>query len=299
MKAIHQASLLKNKALAPQLYEMELLAPALAAEGKPGQFVMVRINENRDPLLRRPFGLAGLDPESGRIRLIYQVVGRGTQQMSQWRTGRTVDILGPLGKGFTWTGESDRVILAGGGLGIAPLLPLAQSLRDAGKDVIVFLGSRSEALLFGIDAFHEMGCQVQLATEDGSCGFKGFLTTPLEHFLCAQALDSVFLKAKAASESGQGHTHSHAHVNIREGLAQTGYHQLYACGPAPFLKAVSAVAQRYALPSQLSFEERMACGIGACMGCAIQIKNEDGTIKTCRVCSDGPVFTGEEVQWNG
>jgi dihydroorotate dehydrogenase electron transfer subunit len=299
MKAIHQASLLKNRALAPQLYEMELLAPTLAAAAKPGQFVMVRIGENQDPLLRRPFGLAGIDPDSGRIRLVYQVVGRGTEQMSHWRTGRTVDVLGPLGNGFTWTEDPDRVILAGGGLGIAPLLPLAQALRKAGKEVTVFLGSRSEALLFGLQELTELGCGIQLATEDGSQGFKGFLTTPLEHFLCAQALDSVFLKAKEASESGKGHAHVHTHAMLREGLTETGFHQLYACGPAPFLRAVGGLAARYALPAQLSFEERMACGVGACMGCAIRIKNPDGTVKTCRVCSDGPVFTGEEVVWNG
>jgi len=299
MKAIHQASLLKNRALAPQLYEMELLAPQMASVSKPGQFVMVRIGENQDPLLRRPFGLAGIDPESGRIRLVYQVVGRGTDQMSHWRTGRTVDVLGPLGNGFTWTEDPGRVILAGGGLGIAPLLPLAQALRSAGKEVTVFLGSRTESLLFGIPEFSELGCELQLATEDGSQGFKGFLSTPLEHFLCAQALDAVFLKAKEASEAGTGHAHVHTHAMLREGMKETGFHQLYACGPSPFLKVIGNLSSRYGLPAQLSFEERMACGVGACMGCAIQIKNPDGSLKTSRVCSDGPVFTGEEVHWNG
>jgi len=135
MKAIHQAALLKNRALSPQLFEMELLAPQLAAEALPGQFVMVRLDENRDPLLRRPFCLAGIEPDSGKIRLVYQVVGQGTASMSHWRTGRSVDLLGPLGNGFTWTENSDRVILAGGGLGIAPLLPLAKILRAQGKEV--------------------------------------------------------------------------------------------------------------------------------------------------------------------
>lgn len=260
------ALLISNRRIAEGIYAMELSEPGLAAEVRPGQFVMMAIDDGIEPFLRRPFSVAGIDRGAGTIKLVYQVTGKGSAMMSAWETGRRVDLLGPLGNGFTWDNLSGAAVLAGGGMGIAPLLPLAKALREHGKEVTVFAGARSLDLLFGLPSFNEYGCEVQIATEDGSGGMTGFATLPLE-------------------------------LRLRAGFPGVGG-ALYACGPAPFLKAVADLCGTYKAEAQLSMEERMGCGFGACMGCSVQIRTADG-IKRKRVCYDGPVFTAGEVVFDG
>ncbi len=272
---VKKALLTRNQEIAKGIYEMELVEPDLAAAARPGQFVMLSISKGLEPFLRRPFGIAGIEPQKGSIRLIYQLAGRGTKQMAAWEAGRPVELLGPLGNGFAWENGPGRVVLAGGGMGIAPLLPLAKALRSLNKEVTVFLGARSLDLVFGIKELGQAGCQVQLATEDGSAGAAGFVTLPLEAYLQKNAGSSA---GNSSSAQLQG---------------------LYACGPTPFLKAVSGLCDRYSITAQLSLEERMGCGLGACMGCTVQIKDSAGKIKQQRVCYEGPVFKAEEVVFHG
>ena len=265
------ALLYSNRRTADGIYSMELLSPEIASTARPGQFLMVALGEGANAFLRRPFSLAGIDKATGMVRLIYQVAGKGTELMATWGTGRQIDVLGPLGNGFPLgegAGTAENVILVGGGMGLAPLLPLAKALREQSKTVNVFAGARSIDLLFELSAFKEYGCEVQIATEDGSAGVTGFATIPLErHLQKLQAFDLT---------------------------AQT----LYACGPMPFLKAVAGMCRPYGLEAYLSMEERMGCGIGACMGCSIRIRASEGIIQK-RVCYDGPVFPALEVVFDG
>ena len=257
--------ILKNRQLAGSLYELVCHAPALARAACPGQFVMLAVEDSPRLFLRRPFGFSGIEKEEGVIHIYYQVVGQGTRQMSGWEVGRSLDMLGPLGRGFHWEAGPGTAVLIGGGMGIGPLLPLAQALRQDGKDVIAFLGAASLDKLFGMRRLMDLGCRVQIATEDGSAGHHGFITIPLEQYL-----------SKASSPAA-----------------------LYACGPTPFLQATAALGQRFALPLQLSMEERMGCGIGVCMGCVVTIKDSGGHLRNSRVCYEGPVFSGEEVVFHG
>ena len=265
------ATLIHHQPVADGIYKMTLYEPDLAIAAQPGQFAMFSLNGEAGLFLRRPFSFADIDRDTGTVAILYQVTGKGTKYMAEWETGRLVDVLGPLGRGFTIEEHAGRAILAGGGMGIAPLLFLARELSALGKDLVVFAGARSSNLLFGISQFQAFGCRIQIATEDGSDGAKGFVTLPLEDHL----------KEHARGARADGNT------------------MLYACGPAPFLQAVAGLCERYHQEAEISLEERMGCGFGVCMGCSVQIRSADGTIRQKRVCHDGPVFTAGEVLFHG
>ncbi|MDR0468677.1 MAG: dihydroorotate dehydrogenase electron transfer subunit [Peptococcaceae bacterium] len=315
MTMLRHALLISNFRLADGIYDMELVEPALAASAVPGQFVMVAINESIEPFLRRPFSIAGIDRDQGIIRLIYQTVGKGTAQMAGWEPGRKVDLLGPLGNGFSWEEGLIGAILVGGGIGIAPLLPLANELRASGKDALVFIGAASASRIIGADLFDSYGCRVWLATEDGSAGIKGFVTLPLEEHL-QQQFQSSKQQYQSPGQPLQPPANT-ALLPLGQSLqpsadaalqplgqplppsadATLPPWQLFACGPALFLKTVAALCSRYTLCAQLSMEEKMGCGIGACMGCSIPVKSSAGEVRQKRVCYDGPVFDAREVYY--
>ena len=271
---IGHALLNSNDRIGPEIYEMELVAPEISSRAKPGQFVMASLSEEADPYLRRPFSIAGADRGRGVVKLIYQAAGKGTAQMSRWAPGRQVGLMGPLGNGFSWREEASGsalaggAILIGGGIGAAPLLPLAKSLREQNISVSVFIGVKTIGQAIGLRDFHAWGCRVRLATEDGSGGMTGLVTLPLEQHL----------KASAHSPG-----------------ADTPAPRLFACGPAPLLRAVAALGRAYALEAQLSMEERMGCGFGVCMGCSIKTMAGSGGFIQKRVCHDGPVFDARVV----
>jgi dihydroorotate dehydrogenase electron transfer subunit len=259
-KLSKKAVVTHNAQIAEGIFSMTLAEPEIAAACVPGQFVMISVSDGVEPFLRRPFSVAGMDRGKGTFTLIYQAVGKGSKRLAGWGAGQETDILGPLGNGFSRKDGMGKAVLAGGGMGIAPLLPLAKELRAGGVDVSVFAGARSMDLLFGLHRFNAYGCKVQVATEDGSGGVRGFVTLPLEE-----------------------HLKKHAPT------------MLYACGPTPFLKAVAALCGSFHWEAQLSLEERMGCGFGACRGCSIQTWSASGDIVRKRVCVDGPVFAAGEV----
>ena len=263
-----------NRQIANGIYSLVLFAPDLAMAARPGQFAMISVSGGADPFLRRPFSFAGIDQSAGTVCFIYQITGRGTASMSGWETNRQTDILGPLGNGFSWDESLGLAILAGGGLGIAPLLPFAKELRLQGIETAVFAGAKSRDLLLGLPQFSEYGCEIRVATEDGSGGAAGFITGPLEEYMSAR----FPLSPSAADHAGQS--------------AERG---LFACGPTLFLKAVAGLCVKYKLNAQLSMEERMGCGFGVCMGCSIETRAADGAANRKRVCRDGPVFAAGEV----
>ena len=192
------------------------------------------------------------DYDAGRLTLIYKVVGEGTAQMSRMTPGMELDLLTGLGNGFTPKEESQRPLLVGGGVGVPPLYHLARRLLAAGKPVEVVLGFNTAREVFYEEEFQALGCSVTVATADGSRGVKGFVTT-------------------AIAERG------------------LEFDYFYACGPLPMLRALcEGVAQ----DGQLSFEERMGCGFGACMGCSCKTKYGNK-----RICKEGPVLEKGEIVW--
>ena len=237
------AEILSNERIAEDTYEM-ILRTDIAREVLCGQFVQVQIPGY---FLRRPISVHRiLDDHT--LSLIYKVVGDGTRTLSQTAAGGILDLFGPLGNGFPVLDED--IVLIGGGAGVPPLVETAARYRQRGRHVTAVLGFNNEAAAFGAEEFRSLGCDVIIATMDGSLGHKGTV------------IDAV----------------------KKEGLEPA---TVLACGPVPMLRAVAENYQGY-----ISLEARMACGIGACMGCVV--KTPDGG--SLRVCKDGPVFrTGEVI----
>lgn len=223
----------------------------------PGQFVHIKCGEQR--LLRRPISVCTCASEpSGPdwLSIVFEVRGAGTGWLAQCREGDTLDVLGMLGNGFQMEPKG-RYLLVGGGIGVPPLFGCAQ-YADGNCDAVLGFRDSSHALLQAEFSHH---CPtVAVATEDGSLGEKGFVTGPMEALLEKNRYDAVL-----------------------------------CCGPKPMLKAAAGLAARFGVPCQVSLEERMACGVGACLGCAVAMT--DGSMK--HVCKDGPVFNAAEVDWNG
>jgi dihydroorotate dehydrogenase electron transfer subunit len=229
------------------------------AESRPGQFVMVRLPDRSTPLLRRPFSIHDLIYDHKKViglSLLYKVVGPVTQALAQLGPGDTLDILGPLGNHFTLPGSAKRVYLAAGGIGVAPMLFLKRFLIQHGiakENVRLFLGGRSQADLLCKEEFMQQGIAVNITTDDGSEGEACLLTDPLAAAVEASPPDII-----------------------------------YACGPTGMLKCVAAIAETHALACQISVETLMACGVGACLGCAVSSKKNSSNY--LHACIDGPVF---------
>ncbi|HHV13990.1 MAG TPA: dihydroorotate dehydrogenase electron transfer subunit [Clostridiales bacterium] len=256
---IQTAIIVDNRPLVSDVYHLILKAPKLASEAKPGQFVMVKVASGLEPTLRRPFSLHRLDRRAGQVEIIYQVIGKGTDILTERKPGEQLEILGPLGNGFCLQ-EGKRVGLVGGGMGIAPLLAVAEQAVQEAIEVVVFLGARTGDYLLAKEEFEHLG-QVFVVTDDGSVGEKALVSKPLEEYLQNQQLDLIL-----------------------------------ACGPTPMLKALAGIVETQGIKAQLSLEQRMGCGVGACLGCAFPVKAatpEGYTYK--RVCHDGPVFGAHEV----
>lgn len=213
----------------------------------PGQFVNIAL-EGR--YLRRPISVC--DCDEGTLTLIYKVVGEGTAQMSRLLPGKELDLLTGLGNGFTPKAASRRPLLVGGGVGVPPLYLLARRLLAAGLPVQVVLGFNTAREVFCEEEFRDLGCEVTVATADGSRGVRGFVTTAI----AAQRLE---------------------------------FDYFYACGPLPMLRALCESVPQ---DGQLSFEERMGCGFGACMGCSCQTRSGNK-----RICKEGPVLEKGEIIW--
>jgi dihydroorotate dehydrogenase electron transfer subunit len=257
---LHKATILEHTPVGRGYYRLVLKAPDAAAAAVPGQFVMLRVSENRDPLLARPFGISSV-PTRSSIEIVYRVAGRGTNLLTAMEPGHSLGMLAPLGKGFPMPEKSEVPVLVGGGSGFPPLHFLAQRLHSRAH---FFIGSRNKECLPPasiIKSFREVTVRVHIATEDGSFGVKGLSTDILNAFLTSMEKKSHLV--------------------------------VYACGPHAMLAAVSRIAAEHSVRCYASLEERMACGLGACMGCSIPQKN--GGYK--RACREGPVFDSRDIEW--
>jgi dihydroorotate dehydrogenase electron transfer subunit len=235
------------------IFVVSLRAPQIARSSAPGQFVNVRCANGCLPLLRRPFSISRV--EGDEIELMFNVVGQGTTLLSQKRAGETLDVLGPLGVPFRLQGNYETAILVGGGLGVAPFPFLTDALRKAKKRVQTIVGARSAKQLIEEGLSH-----VQLATDDGSKGFRG------------TAID--LLKT----------------IVQRDASMKT---KLFGCGPTKMLSALSEFARARGIECELSLEGDMGCGMGICQGCPVE--RADGKKKYSLVCVDGPTFNSNEI----
>lgn len=274
-----------------------VLKGVIAAEAQPGQFVHIKVAPSYDPPLRRPISIAGIDREKGETTLFYRLKGRGTELLSKVRTGERLSVMGPLGRGFSLP-EQGELLLVAGGIGVFPLLPLTQKALACGLKVRLFWGGESERFLqsAGLSLWQELGLEIDLSTMDGSAGHLGLVTESLGKYLQENAgrlAAQVNLSQNASlSQRSAGNENRHLNGNLDRNLA------VAACGPQMMMRAVAEECAKFALPLEVSLEERMGCAVGACLGCVCTLRTPEGQLKRAKVCQDGPVFRGEEVVWN-
>ena len=231
----------------------------------PGQFVMVRLIDQIDPLLPRPYSIHRLIKKDGvafGIELLYKVVGKGTQELSFRQPGDYLDLTGPLGNGFTIPGKVGQIKIVAGGIGVAPMIFLVEYLKEQihdSADVQVFLGGRSKADLLCLEKFSTLGVPVHTTTDDGSSGEHCLVTDPLDDTMTENKPDII-----------------------------------YACGPPEMLACVAGIADKHRVSCQVSIETMMACGMGACLGCAVVRRNH--TDAYLHACLDGPVFDTQAIE---
>lgn len=255
--------LLRKEWLTSKIVRLRIANESLARLTHPGQFVNIKVSDVYIPLLRRPFSIHRVHRQEGWFEILFQVIGKGTELLADFRVNEELDILGPLGNNFDIPNNCDRAILIGGGLGIAPLLFLAQELKEKRVSSFLFYGNRSKEAFCCVDDFENLNIQNFLATEDGSLGFKGRVT-------------DLFLTKREMFEA--------------DGT------MIYACGPNPMLHKVKEIAEQFKIPCQVSLETMMACGFGVCLGCVVNSTSSADPYKY--VCKDGPVFYSTEIDLN-
>ena len=257
----------RKKKESARVYKQQQIAPGiydmwinttLASQAKPGQFISV-YTQDKSALLPRPISICETDITNSRLRIVYRVAGKGTAEFSRYKTGHRVDILGTLGNGFPLEkAEGKRLFLMGGGIGIPPMLAVAKAVKNT-TSVDVIVGYRDKELFLAEDL--QKYAAVHVATEDGSVGTKGNVMNVIE-------------EEKLVADI------------------------IFACGPMPMLRAIKQYAAKKGIEAYLSLEERMACGVGACLGCVVKTKEVDhhSHVNNARICTDGPVYNAEDVE---
>ena len=246
---------------------------------QPGQFIEMRVSDSYEPLLRRPFSIHKVNGSD--IEILYEVVGRGTEILSRRKPGEYLDVIGPLGNGFTYQATSHKpqaTVLVAGGMGVAPLIFLAEKLADIKTQnpklkTLVLIGAETKDEILCEREFKALDCNVKISTDDGSAGFKGKVTDLLRKIL-------------ATNHKPQATNKMFAACSLQPAAV------IYACGPKPMLEEISRISCKHNIRAQVSLEEHMACGIGICFGCAVKTK-----YGYKRVCKEGPVFNADEIIW--
>lgn len=262
---------MENRRVAEGYFVMSLELPAAFDTPLPGQFVMLRAKGVQAPLLGRPLSVYAFErgEKGATLEVLYKVAGTGTLLFSGLPDGGDVEVLGPLGGRFEISPGVKNVILVAGGVGVAPLSFLASHCRgdraDARPRITCYVGAGSADALVGLDRLEASCSDVRICTDDGSCGHHGLVTELLEKdFSLLDSRDSV----------------------------------ICACGPSAMLKRMAELLEKHTVACQISMEERMACGLGACLGCAVAVKAGDGGFRYRRVCKDGPIFDIRELIWD-
>ncbi|MGD2098648.1 MAG: dihydroorotate dehydrogenase electron transfer subunit [Desulfobacterales bacterium] len=259
-----KVKVLSNTALGNGIYRIRLSCNRHYSRAVPGQFVMVRTGEQIDPLLPRPFSIHRLIRNKGSVTgldLLYKVVGKGTQLLSRLQSADVLALTGPLGKGFDIAPEFSKVNIVAGGMGVAPMVFLAQTLTESKcnlSSIEVFIGGRTKADLLCLQDFSAIDLAVHVTTDDGSSGDQCLVTDPLDMAVTENRPDIIF-----------------------------------ACGPMEMLTCVAGIAEKHNVCCQVSIETMMACGMGACLGCAVASRRP--TQRYWHACKDGPVFNTRDL----
>lgn len=263
------------------LYQL-VLRGGVASAARPGQFVHLKVGATTDPLLRRPISIAHIDRPQGEITLFYRVTGRGTALLTGVKEKETLSVIGPLGNGFTVPQEGELLLLAGG-IGIFPLFSLLDAVDRSRVKVKVLWGAENDKFLesAGLATLMNMEVDYEVSTLDGSMGQKGLVTDLLTSYLSQKTADRESCATPRPGES-----------------QERSIWRAAACGPRGMLKAVTEICRREGAPVEVSLEERMGCGVGACLGCVCTVQTATGALERRRVCTDGPVFDGREVFWD-
>lgn len=256
------AKLVKKEQLKSDIFKYSVEAPDIVKDAKQGQFIEIRVSDNVEPFLRRPISIHNMDKENGILEFIFQVKGKGTKILSEKVEGDLIDIIGPLGHGTFEYNDFQNIAIIGGGIGVFPLYELAKNAKNDGKNVNIYLGFRNKDFVVLEDEFKELANELILTTDDGSYSEKGF------------AID--FLKK-----------------DVEDGKIDC----IFACGPLPMLKAVRNYAIEKNIPCQISLEEKMGCGLGVCLGCAVKTaESSSEKPEYVHVCKAGPVFEAKDVE---
>lgn len=295
-----QARVAFNRRISAAYRHLGIAAPGFPLAFGPGQFVMVRPSFAADPLLPRAFSIYRVAPAADgaapTVEILYKVLGKGTRCLSRMEAGQQVEILGPLGNNFTCTLPKgvDTAVLVAGGIGVPPIAALATQIRNpqslpgrqagAIRNLVVFLGGKTAEDILCVKDFEAAGAAVHVTTEDGSRGTRGLITDLLDPFLTSNS-------DRAIQHSGKQKDPSRPVAQLPHCLG------IFTCGPPGMLAAVARLAEHHGISCQTSVEANMACGFGACMGCAIEVQSDNRGPKYKLVCKDGPVFDSRELVW--
>ena len=257
MPEVTLAKLVKKEQLKSDIFKFSINAPEITKITKPGQFVEIKVSDTVDPFLRRPISVYNVDQENGILEFIFRVQGNGTDILSKKEEGDLIDVIGPLGYGtFKYEGYKNIAVL-GGGIGVFPLYELAKNAKK-GANVNTYLGFRDKDAVVLEEEFKSVSSNLTITTDDGSYGINGFAINILKEELEKKNIDCIF-----------------------------------ACGPLVMLKAVQALAAEKNIDCQISLEEKMGCGFGVCVGCAVK---QTGSSYYVHVCKQGPVFNSKDVE---
>ena len=253
-----------------KLYKM-VISGQVAKLANPGQFIHIQVADSYDPLMRRPISIAGIDRAKEMVTIYYKVVGKGTEMLTRIKENEYVSVLGPLGTGFTIPG-SGQMLLVAGGIGIFPLLSLIQAF-DKEISLKLLWGGENKQFLesAGLIDLQRSGIDLEVSTLDGSLGVRGLVTDLMKLYLNSDEMTEIRDKRTL---------------------------RVATCGPKGMLKAVTEICVNNNIPVEVSLEERMACGVGACLGCVCTVNDVEGNLKRKRVCKEGPVLDGKEVIWD-
>lgn len=250
-----------NKRVATDTFFMGFRCPEMAAKSRPGQFIMLRVRQDVEPLLRRPFSICGIQGKD-LVCILYRVVGLGTAILSETRSGEAMSVMGPLGRGFELPERDKKPLLVAGGIGVAPIFFLAQVMK--GMDVEFMTGFTCSSEIIESGQVGDPSIRMSVATDDGTAGYAGTVADLLKKYL----------------DQNPG-----------------GSYCLYSCGPLQMLKSIVSTAIDHDIPCQVSMESTMACGLGACQGCTVKAFSREGGICYHHVCKDGPVFPSHLIDW--
>ncbi|MDE0088917.1 MAG: dihydroorotate dehydrogenase electron transfer subunit [Candidatus Poribacteria bacterium] len=254
--------ILSNEKVAEDHYLLRCECPKIAQYAQPGQFIHVLISNGAGLLLRRPFTIYTINGHE--ITMLYQIIGEGTQRLSEMPKGTSLHVLGPLGNTFDIENTPQPAILVGGGAGIASLMLLAVTLRERGIQTFGLVGAQNQGRLLSVNDLEAIGVTVHIATDDGSVGHHGFVTDILTNMLKKNSLNRP---------------------------------TIFACGPHAMLAAVSKITTEFEVPTQVAMENRMGCAMGVCLGCVCPVRIDANRIEYQRVCTEGPVFNAKDIAW--